>query len=165
MWTTDTLSSSLINATNVEETLTIIEKADGVERMRSNHKCKTYFVKNRMGETVPITVPALIVKGFPQDLIGGNSVNKMNIRMIIIADDDPDICGIYPLTKDKEQQYQDSIEFIGAPTDLFYLLLEEMDWTRFNAVSGYEMWHRRLGHVPYKNIERNIRRTRSAHHV
>ena len=67
---TDTLTSSLINATDVEEKLTIIETADGVERMRSNHKCiKTYFVKNSMGETVPTTVPALFVKGLPQDLI------------------------------------------------------------------------------------------------
>ena len=58
--------------------------------MRLNHKwIKTYFVKNRVGETAPITVPALFVKGIPQDLIGGNSVNKVNIRVIV--DDDPDI--------------------------------------------------------------------------
>ena len=35
-----------------------------------------------------------------------------------------------------------------------------MDWTRFNKVSGYEsgyeMWRRRLGYVPYKNIEQTI---------
>ncbi len=92
---TDTLTSSLINATDVEEKLTIIETADKLEQMRSNHKCiKTYFVKNSMGETVPTTVPVLFVKGLPQDLIGGKSVNKMNIQVIL--DDDQDICGLYP---------------------------------------------------------------------
>jgi hypothetical protein len=40
---TDTLTSSLINATNVERKPSIIETADRVERMRSNYKCiKTY---------------------------------------------------------------------------------------------------------------------------
>ncbi len=103
----DTLASSLIyhDATDVEEKLTIIETADGVEQMSSNHKCiKTYIIKKSMGETVPITVPALFVKGLPQDLIGGKSVNKMNI--CVILDDDPDICGLYPLIKEKEQHYQ-----------------------------------------------------------
>ena len=42
-----------------------------------------------MGKTVPITVPAIFVTGLPQDLVGGKSVNKMNIRGIL--DDDPDI--------------------------------------------------------------------------
>ena len=78
----------------------------------------------------------------------------------MILDDDPDICGWYPLTRDKEQHYQDSIEFIGEPTDdgdwSFYLQTEEMDWTRLNAATGYKVWHPRLGHVPFRNIEQTI---------
>ena len=71
--------------------MTIIETADGEERMRSSHKCiKTYFFRNRMGDPVPISVLALFVRGLPQDLIGGKGVNKVNIRVIL--DDDPDIC-------------------------------------------------------------------------
>ena len=65
-----TLTGSLINATDIEEKVTIIETADGEERMRSSHKCiKTYFVRNRMGDPVPISVPALFVRGLPQHLI------------------------------------------------------------------------------------------------
>ena len=67
-----------------------------------------------MGDPIPISVQALFVRGLPQDLIGGKAVNEINIRVIL--DDDPDICGLYPLIKDKEQHYQDSIEFIGDPT-------------------------------------------------
>jgi hypothetical protein len=121
---TDTLTLLQIHATDVEEKLTIIETADGVERMHSNHKCiKTYFVKNCMGETVLITVPALFVKGLPQELIGGKSVNKMKISVILA--DNPDICELYPLTKGKELHYHDSIEFIGEPTDCFHLRLKK----------------------------------------
>ena len=78
---------------------------------------------------VPISVPALFVRGLPQDFIGGKAINKINIRVIL--DDDPDICGLYPLTKEKEQHYQESIEFISEHMDLFYLQTEEMYWTRF----------------------------------
>ena len=99
--------------------MTIIETADGEERMRSSHKCiKTYFVRNRMGDAAPISVPALFVRGLPQDLIGGKAVNKINIRVNL--DDDPDICGLYPLTKDKEQHYKESIEFISEYTPLLH---------------------------------------------
>jgi hypothetical protein len=39
------LTCSLINAADIEEKVTIIETADGEERMRSSHECiKTYFV-------------------------------------------------------------------------------------------------------------------------
>ena len=77
---TSTLTCSLINATDIEKKVTIIETADGEERMQSSHKCiKTYFVRNRKGDPVLISVPALFVRGLPQDLIGGKAINKINI--------------------------------------------------------------------------------------
>jgi hypothetical protein len=54
------------------------------------------------------------------------SVIKMNIRVIL--DDDPDMCCLYPLKKSQGNTLP-RLEFIGEPTDLFYLLLEEMGWT------------------------------------
>ena len=130
--------------------LMVKKKCNQVE---SIHKCnKTYFVRNRVGDPVPISVPALIVQGLRQDLIGGKAVNKVNI--LLILDENPDICRLYPLTKDKEQHYQDSIEFIGGPTDPFHLQTEEMDWTLLNAATGYEVWRQRRGHVPFRSILR-----------
>ncbi len=74
-----------------KEKETIIETVDGDDSMKSAHTClKTYFVRNRMGEVVAITVPALFVKRLPQDLLGGKSVTNENIRVILDAD--PDIC-------------------------------------------------------------------------
>ncbi len=151
-----TLTRSLIHVSDIEEKVIIIKTADDEERMRSTHKCiKTYYVRNRTGDPVSISVPALFVLGLHQGLIGGKAVSNLNIRVIL--DYDPDIRGLYPLTKDKEQNYQDPIEFIYEPTDLFYLQTEEMDWTRFNAATGYEVWHQQLGHVQFQNVEKTIK--------
>jgi hypothetical protein len=104
--------------------------------MISTYVCmKTYFVRHRTGEVVTLTVPSLIVRGLPQDLLGGKSVNRQNIR--VIWDAKTDICGLYPLDKDQEQHYQNSIEFISEPTDLFYLQTENKDWTMFDNFTGY----------------------------
>ncbi len=68
---------------DVIEEWTIFETADGQENIKSTYICtETYFVRNRTGEVVTITVPALFVKGLPQDLFGGKSVNRANIRVI-----------------------------------------------------------------------------------
>ena len=50
-----------------------------------------------------------------------------------ILDANPNICELYPLSKANEKHYQNSNEFISEPTDLFYLQIEVMDWTTFDA--------------------------------
>ncbi len=150
-----TITCSLVNCKDVMENVTIIETANGEESMISNHVCtKTYFVRNRMGDLVTITVTALFMKGLPQDLLGGKSVNRENIRVIL--DSDHNICGLYPLDKNHEQHNQASIEFIEEQTDLYYLQTEDMYWTTYDNLKGYDLWHHRLGHGPNRNIERTI---------
>ncbi len=83
---------------------------------------------------------AIYVKGFVQDLIAGKSLNREKIR--IILDEDPDVSGLHPLNDQKEARYQDSIPFISEPSGLFYLKIEQMDWTRFQRMTGYDLWHR-----------------------
>ncbi len=63
-----------------------------------------------------------------------------NLRVIL--DSDPDICGLYPLGKNHEQHYQESIEFIEEQTDLYYLQTEDMNWTTCDNLTGYDLWHR-----------------------
>ncbi len=111
--------------------------------MCSNHKCnQDYFVENSMGETVPITVLASFVKGHPQDI---HSSNQKKVSQQDEHQRDPGRVSrhLHSISSDKRKRttIPNSIEFIGEPTDLSYLLLEEMDWTLYNAVSGYEMWH------------------------
>ena len=113
----------------------------------ASHTCrKTHFVRNRLGDVVSITTSAIYVKGFPQDLLGGKSLNKKKIRVIL--DEDPDISGLYPLDGNQEPQFKDSIPSISEPTDLFYLQTEKMDWIQFERMTGYDICHRRLGHTP-----------------
>ncbi len=153
-----TLTGSLINTTDVGEGITLIETADGKESMRVSQNClKSYYVQNRMGELTRMTVPALYVKGLPQDLLGGKALNKENIRLIL--DSDQDICGLYPLDNDCEQHRHTSIEFFSEPgrdTDLFYLQSEEMGWTTNEKLTSWDMWHRRHGHGPYQTLKDTI---------
>ena len=112
-----------------------------------------------MGEVKPITVQVIFVMGLPhpQDLLGGKSLNQENI--LVILDKDSDICGVYPLDENNEGHYRESFGFIsepGLPTDLFYLQTEQMDWTKFDNHSGYDLWHRRLAHAPKQNIKDTI---------
>ena len=139
---TVTITGSLANTTDVKEKTVVIEMAENGAEMRSTHTCmKTYFMKNRSGETVSITTPALYAKSIHQDLLSGKACNRIGIR--IILDEDPDITGLYPLDKDKQQHIEESIPFISEPTDLFLLKVEEMDWRKFHETNGFGLWHRR----------------------
>ena len=144
-----TITGSLANTTEVVKKSVIVDMAENGTEMRSTHSCmKTYFIKNRSGETISITTLALYVKSVIQDLLSGKACNQIKIR--IILDEDPDISGLYPLDKDKQQRIEDSIPFICEPADLFLLKLEELDWRKFHEINGFRLWHRRLREtIPY----------------
>ena len=91
------------------------------------------------------------MRGLPQDLIGEKAINKINIRVIL--DDDPDICGLYPLSKEKEHHYHNQLSLLVSTRIFSICRPKKIDWTRLNAATGYEVWHQRLGHVPFRNIE------------
>ena len=93
-------SESLLSSREVIEKQTRILTADGKESIISTHVfTKTYFVGNITEEIVTLTVPSLFVRGLPQDLLVGKSVNWQNIRVILDAK--PYIFGLYSLDKDK----------------------------------------------------------------
>jgi hypothetical protein len=62
---------------------------------------------------------------------------------------------LYPLDKNHAQHYQDSIEFVDEQTYLYHLQTEDF-WTTYDNLTGYGLWHRRLGHVPNRDIEQTI---------
>ena len=130
-----TITGSLANTTDVVEKDVIVDMAESGTSMKATHTCmKTYFIKNRTGEVVTITTPALYVRNVHQDLLSGKACNRAMIR--IVLDLDPDIAGLYPLDKDKQQHIEESIAFIEEPTDLYLLRTEEMDWKRFHETNG-----------------------------
>jgi hypothetical protein len=93
-----------------------------------------------MGDLATISVNhrnSIVRKGLQQDLLGGKSVSRENIRVILNSDHD--ICGVYPLDKNHEQHYQDSIEFIEEQTDLYYLQTEDVNWTTYDNLTGHDL--------------------------
>lgn len=65
-----TITGSLINCSDIVEKETMVDTAKEGEGMTATHSCnKTYFVRNRVGEVVTITTPAIFVRGLPQDLL------------------------------------------------------------------------------------------------
>ena len=140
-----TITGSLANTTEVVKKSVIVDMAESGTEMRSTHSCmKTYFIKNRSGETISITTLALYVKSVNQDLLSGKACNQIGIR--IILDEDPDTSGLYPLDKDKQQRLEDSTPFVSEPKDLFLLKIEEMEWRKFHGINGSGLWHRRPMH-------------------
>ncbi len=56
---------------------------------------------------------------------------------MVMLDSDPDICWRYLVYKNHEQHFQESIEFIGEPKDIFSLQPKDMDWTTYDALTKY----------------------------
>ena len=77
---TVTITGSLANTTDVKEKNVVIEMAEDGAAMNATHTCmKTYFMKNRSGETVSITTPALYAKSVHQDLLSGKACNRIGV--------------------------------------------------------------------------------------
>ena len=151
-----TITGSLANSTDIVEKRVMIDMAESGSTMYSSHSCiKTHFVKDRTGQIVFITTPALCVKTANQDLLSCKKCNKIGIRVIL--DEDPDISGLYMLDKDQQQHIQDSIPFISEDSDLYLIKIDlEMDWRKYRETTGLPMWHRRLMHCSFQNIKDTI---------
>ncbi len=108
------VTGSLENTTDVVQELVRVEMAENGTSMKATHVCmKTYFLKNRSGEVVSLTVPALYVKSVNQDLLSGKACNKIGV--CIILDEDPDISGLYPLDKEKQHTLKNPFHSLVSP--------------------------------------------------
>jgi hypothetical protein len=91
---TSSLSSSLLNCTDVTERVIVIQTAQGGATMVTTHVCfKTYYVRDRTGKIRPITTKTYIVKTLEHDLLSGKALNKAGYR--IVLGEDPDIAGVF----------------------------------------------------------------------
>jgi hypothetical protein len=151
---TSSLSSSLLNCSDVQERVVSIQTAQGGTVMLTSHVClKTYFVRDRTGELRPITTKTYIVKGLKRDLLSGKALNRAGYR--IILDEDPEESGVYAVNDGKICKSK-SFAFMSEHSSLYYLKIEQLTSSQFGKMSGYELWHRRLGHCPNRNIRDTI---------
>jgi len=122
--------------------------------MTTTHVClKTYYARDRTGELRPITTKTYIVKDLKHDLLSGKMLNKAGYR--IILDEDPEESGIFAVNDGKICKSK-SFPFMESLTNLYYIKTEPICLRQFGKVSGYELWHRRLGHCTNRNIRETI---------
>ena len=153
---TTTITKSLNNMTEVKPQVVTIQLAmDGLTMKSSHVGIKTYYAYDRTGTIRPIKTKALYVKECQQDLLGGTSLTNSNYRVVL--DSDNDVAGVYPKGKDGSIDPANSFSFVSEYSEsLFYLRVAPICATKYAKMSGYELWHRRLGHCPNECIRKSI---------
>ena len=153
---TSSLSSSFLNCSEISERAVPIQTAQGGTVMMTTHVCiKTYFVRDRTGELRPLSTKTFIVKNLKHDILSGKALNKAGYR--VTYDPDPEESGVYAILDGKTCKSR-SFPFMNDSdhTNLFYLKTEPLSVQQFGRMSGYELWHRRLGHCSNRNIRDTI---------
>lgn len=83
------------------------------------------------------------------------SLLRSNYR--IILDKDHDIAGVYPIAVDGSIDPANSFSFVSEHAEsLFCTQIAAMSTAKYSKMSGYEWWHRRLGHNPNASIRKSI---------
>jgi hypothetical protein len=143
-----------MNCSDVRELVIPIQTAQGGTVMLITHVClKTYFVRDRRGELRPITTKTYIVRNLKRDLLSGKALNRAGYR--IIFDEDPEEAGVYVVNDGKICKSK-SFAFMSEHSSLYYFKTEQLTSSQFGKMSGYELWHRRLGHCSNRNIRDTI---------
>jgi hypothetical protein len=137
------------------QVVTIQLAMDGLTMKSSHVGIKTYYAYDRTGTIRPIKTRALYVKECQQDLLGGTSLTNSNYRVVL--DSDNDVAGVYPKGKDGSIDPANSFSLVSEYSEsLFYLRVAPICATKYAKMSGYELWHRRLGHCPNECIRKSI---------
>ena len=120
----------------------------------TTHVClKTYYVRDRTGELRPIKTKTCIVQNLKHDLLSGKLLNKAGYR--IILDEDPEESGIFAVNGGKICKSK-SFSFMDILTNLYYIKTKPLCLREFGKISGYELWHRRLGCSKNRIIRESI---------
>jgi len=121
--------------------------------IKSSHTgYKTYYATDVTGTIRPIRTKAYYVPELDQDLLGGRALIHSSYR--IIMDKDESISGIFPVEKG---EIDPATRFPFADSEgLFYIETTPISETKFKKMSGYDLWHKRLGHCTNQAIKDTI---------
>ena len=143
------------NCADCKPRITKIKTAEGGMAMELTHKrMNTYYVRTQTGKIRPITTKAFICPRLGTDLLSVKGLNFQGYS--VVHHPDPDESGIFPLINGKTNKSQ-SIAFMSEHSILFYLKAELMSAQQFGKSSGYEKWHRRLGHTSNREIQETLK--------
>ena len=95
----------------------------------------------------------VVVPGLKYDLLSVKGLNQAGYA--VSHHPDPEQSGVHAMINNKIDKSK-SFPFISEPSYLFYLKLEQMCSKQFEKQSGYELWHRRLGHASNQTIQETI---------
>ena len=125
------------------------------------HSCRQLtFVSRRITfeigweKFVQIVVKVYVVPGLEYDLSSVKGLNKCGYAAY--HHPDPEESGVFALTNNKMDKAK-SFPFMSEHSIFLYLKLERMSAKHFEKQSGYELWHRRLGHASFRNIRDTIK--------
>jgi hypothetical protein len=154
---TSTLSSSFENCTDCKPRKVNINLAEGGVAMVTTHEAmKTFYFRTRTGEFRGITTKTFITPGLRHDLLSVKALNRQGY--CVIQHPDPDESGIYPVINGQIDKSK-SFAFMSEHSNLFCLKPEMLTQQQFDKMSGFEKWHRRLGHVSNRDIQLSIKYT------
>ena len=150
---TTTLSCTLFNMNDVEKCSTKISLAGKGMSIQATHSGrKTYYIRDATGSIHKCTTRAFYVPDLDQDLLAGRALLEANYRVIL--DKDPKIAGIFPVT-DGQIDQATGLPFADSK-GLFYVETVPISETKYLSMSGYSLWHRRLGHATMQSIKDSI---------
>ena len=157
---TSTLTRSLFNMSDVSPTVTNIQLAGQGMSITSTHSgYKTYYVEDATGTIRPIKTLALYVPKLEEDLLAGRALIKSKYR--ITMDDEDSISGIFPVVNG---EIDPATRFPFAESDgLFYVETIPLSETKYKTMSGYDLWHKQMGHAPIQAIKATIPHSKGLH--
>ena len=159
---TRTLTRSLFNMSNVRKEIVKIQLAGDKMFIKSTHSGrKTHYALDATGTIRPITTEAFYVPDLDQDLLAGRALVQSKFR--IVMDEDQSISGLFPVVNG---QIDPATGFPFADSDgLFFIETVPITESKYLTMSGYKLWHRRLGHSTHQTIKDTIPHVKGLHEL
>ena len=151
---TTALSNSIFNMSHVQQCSVKINLAGKAMSIKATHSgYKSYYIKDVTRAIHKYTTKAFFVPDLQNDLLGERALVTANYRVIL--DKDPKVSGIFPVTNG-EIDPATGLPFLDSSESLFFVETVPLSETQFKNMSGYSLWHWRLGHCPKQTIRDTI---------
>ncbi len=149
---TTTLTDSLFNMTNVEPKLITIQLA--MDCNNASHSCwKQDILRVRQIWNTQSNLYTSILC----QRIETRSSRRKSTCSIKLSSYSWQVSGIYAVSSDGTIDPANSFPFVSENSDwLFFLQTSAISAQKYEKMSGYSLWHRRLSHCPNDTIRKTI---------
>jgi hypothetical protein len=143
-----------MNMSNVrQETVPIQLGLQDEMSIKLTHSCdKTYYAVDATGTIRPITTKTLYVSDLKQDFFSGRAL--ILSKYLMIMDEDQSFSVLFPVVN-KEIDLATGFPFAGS-NGRFYIRTIPLSELKYASMSGYKLWHQRMGHCSHQSIKATI---------